>query len=245
MQEAREDLWARIRLLQRQKLPERMDDPELDGIAHFQALRGLARLNWLSFTARTFWREVNRLCSATPGSPVRVLDLACGGGDITIRLARLARRSSATVTIDGCDLSPRAVAYAADEAARQGVSCRFFPLNVAASPLPDGYDVLLTSLFLHHLENSQVPAVLKKMADSARRGFIVDDLRRSVGGYLLADAAAHLVSRSAVVHEDALLSVRAAFTMEEIEALLDRAELKGYTLRRCFPCRFLVSWRKS
>jgi 2-polyprenyl-3-methyl-5-hydroxy-6-metoxy-1,4-benzoquinol methylase len=237
--------WFAIGLRRRCKLPEVMDDPGLDGYAHYQALRGLSRLNWLSRTARTFWHELTQLAAPSNEAPIRVLDLACGGGDIAIRLARIALRRSVAVTIDGCDLSARAVKFARAAAAQQGVSCRFFPLNVVTEPLPEGYDVFVTSLFLHHLEDSQLPIVLRHMADAARRGFVVDDLRRSVAGYLLAHSAGHLVSKSPVVHGDALLSVRAAFTMKEIEAFLDQAELTGYTLRRCFPCRFLLSWSKD
>lgn len=222
-----------------------MDAPELDERAHHEALRGLARLNWLSRTARTFWRQLVRLTPETSRSPLRVLDVACGGGDIAIRLARIARRSPIEVSIDGCDISTRAIRFAAGEAARWGVPCRFFPLDVVAEPLPHGYDAFICSLFLHHLSEDEVLALLAKMVAASNRGFVIDDLHRSVGGYLLAEVVGRVVSRSPVVHHDGPCSVRAAFTIEEMRRLLDRAGLSGFSLRRCFPCRFLLSWRKG
>ncbi|MFZ0428764.1 MAG: methyltransferase domain-containing protein, partial [Acidobacteriota bacterium] len=222
-----------------------MDDPGLEDRAHFEALRGLARLNGLSRTARTFWKELVRLAPSRLDTPVRILDVACGGGDIAVRLSRIARRAGKDVQVDGCDLSARAIAYARQRASAHGATCRFFPLDVRAQPLPIGYDVFISSLFLHHLGADDAVALLADMARASRCGFMIDDLRRTAGGYLLAAAAGRLASRSPVVHRDSLLSVRAAFTIDEAGRLPERAGLTGWTLRKCFPCRFLLTWRKE
>ena len=49
-----------------------------------------------------------------------MLDIACGGGDGIVALARQARRAGMEVQIDGCDLSERAVCYARDFAREFG-----------------------------------------------------------------------------------------------------------------------------
>ena len=47
--------------------------------------------------------------AAAEGSPIRVLDVASGGGDVPIALAKRASRAGIHVEIEGCDVSPEAV----------------------------------------------------------------------------------------------------------------------------------------
>ena len=58
-----------------------------------------------------------------------------------------------------------------------------------------------------------------KMKAAARKMVVVNDLCRSRGTYAMAVGAAHLLSRSRVVHVDSALSVCAAFTVAEMEGL--------------------------
>jgi hypothetical protein len=81
------------------------------------------------------------------------------------------------------------------------------------------------------------------MAQSAGRLVLVNDLRRSVVGLLLAHVGARILSTSEVVHTDGPRSVRAAFTREEVEALAGKAGLQGAKIERRWPCRFLLTWR--
>jgi len=71
---------------------------------------------------------------------------------------------------------------------------------------------------------------------------IVDDLIRSRLGYALAWAGTRLLSRSWVVHTDGPLSVRAAFTPEELLRLAERASLSGAALQRFWPERQRLIW---
>ncbi len=98
-------------LINRHLEPELMDDPSLDSDAHHRALRGLKRINSLSRSAATLWRVIRQHCPA-PRQPLRLLDIACGGGDVTIALARHAQRDGMPISIHGCDVSDVALAYA-------------------------------------------------------------------------------------------------------------------------------------
>ena len=226
----------------RRRIPELMDDPSLDEDRHVQALKGLARLNRLSRTARMFWSYLRR---QPLSDPLRVLDVACGGGDVALDLACLSRASGRMARVDGCDLSPRAVRFASESARRRGVESRFFVLDALREPFPPGYDFLITSLFLHHLDGPGVVAVLASMAASARRGILVSDLDRTSRGYLIAWVATRTVSRSRVVHHDGPVSVQAAFRRDEITALAGRAGLQDFTLRRAWPERIHLQWKRS
>jgi SAM-dependent methyltransferase len=233
-------------LERRERLPELMDQPGLDEQVHRHALRGLGRTNSLSGVGGALWQGLIDLDVPSGPEPVRVLDLAAGGGDNVRRLAQLARRRGAPIEVHGCDINPTAVAYAqsaADEAGLTGV--RFFCLDAVHDPLPAGYDVVMCTLFLHHLVEADAVGLLRAMAAAAGKGVMVDDLVRTRWGYVLAWAGGRLFTRSPIIHTDGPLSVRAAFSLDEARELVSRAGLRGATYRRHWPQRFLLTWRKS
>jgi 2-polyprenyl-3-methyl-5-hydroxy-6-metoxy-1,4-benzoquinol methylase len=226
-------------LTRRRLEPEVMDDPGLDPELHAGALRGLARINALSGSARSFWPAIRRL------APVRVLDLACGGGDVAVRLAVRAKREGVRAEFAGCDISPTALNVARRRAESAGVAVEFFRRDLFADGPPAGYDVLTCSLFLHHLDETQAVTLLRQMSESAGRLVLVNDLRRSGVGLLLARVVTRVVTRSPVVHVDGPQSVEAAFTLPEVRSLAERAGLRGAEIRPTWPCRFLLTWHRA
>ncbi len=221
-----------------------MDQPNLTEEQHCHALIGLKRINCLSNTAAQLFQRLQLIYHETPERPLRVLDIACGGGDIALALADRSRRQGLPLEIDGCDISSYALRHAREQARHKGIQTGFFQCN-ALETLPEGYDILLSSLFLHHLSEEEVISLLKRMACVSRVGFIISDLCRCRYGRLLALSAPRLVTRSPIVHSDALRSVDAAFTMEEIQHLAQKANLRNLQVHRAWPARFLLQWRRT
>jgi len=149
------------------------------------------------------------------------------------------------VQVDGSDLSPQAVAIATRSAEERGQSAKFFQADALNDPLPEGYDVILSSLFLHHLDEEQAVDLLRRMGCASRCLVLVNDLIRSPLGYGLAWAGCRLLSRSPIVHFDGPVSVQGAFQVQEVRALAARSGLEGAAVRRSWPERYLLSWRRS
>jgi SAM-dependent methyltransferase len=231
-------------LRQRVCEPELMDDPALESALHEAALRGLERINRVSRVAETLWRELRDLNRRPPQQALRVLDLATGAGDVPLRLTELAERDGAAVELAGCDRSPRALNFARWRAASRGRRVSFFELDLESDPLPAGYDVLICSLLLHHLDDSAAVELLRRMAAAARQRVLVSDLRRGRFGLLLCHVGTRLLTRSPVVHVDGPRSVRAAFTIDEVRELARRAGLEGARVREVWPARFMLSWSR-
>lgn len=221
-----------------------MDDPALESDRHYSALRGLARLNRWTFVADMLWRRIKPL-SRSADRPIRILDIATGAGDIPIALWRRAGRSQGSITIEGCDISPRAVEFATQRAAQAGAWVKFFRHDILAHDLPSDYDVVVSSLFLHHLSDSEAVVLLTRMRESAGQLAIVSDLVRGRSSYLMTLLGTRVLSRSDVVHTDGPLSVRAAFTRDEVLALAGAAGWNGCTIQRTWPCRLLLQWRRT
>ncbi len=222
--------------------PEVMDQPDLDAQAHRAALDGLARVNLLSRSADLLWPSLAAL--AREGGPLRVLDVATGGGDVPVRLWHMARRAGLPMTFDACDRSEVALDHAARHAAARGADVRFFRADALGAALPKGYDVVMCSLFLHHLPESDAVTFLSRMKEAAARLVLVNDLERGRLGLLLALVGTWLLSRSPVVHVDGPRSVEGAFTVAEVNEMAERAGLHRATVVRRWPCRYLMTWRR-
>jgi 2-polyprenyl-3-methyl-5-hydroxy-6-metoxy-1,4-benzoquinol methylase len=229
----------------RDRQPELMDDPALDEGLHRQALRGLERVNIISGIPGLLWRAVRPLTAEITDRPVRVLDVGCGGGDISVALWKKSRFAGRPLQIGGCDISPKAIRMATERAAAARADAEYFSADVLNDDLPHDWDVLYCSLFLHHFDEPTGIRLLANMARSARRMVLVNDLVRGPLGYLMCWFGVRLLTRSPVVHVDGPLSVRAGFQPPEVLDMARRAGLDGATVSRHWPQRLLLTWRKA
>jgi len=235
-----------ISLASRNRQSELMDDPSLNSNTHRHALASLGRINWFSRSDSTVWKEILKLARANSlERPLTILDIAAGGGDLAIRLASLAERDGVSVMIDGCDISPTAQDFATDQAAAaRRDNVRFFQCDALQQPFPrPEYDVVMCSLFLHHLNEADAILLLQRMKAAATQLVLVDDLKRTRRGYWLAWLGSRILSRCHVVHIDGPLSVEGALTSSEVLNIAARAGLSNAVLQHHWPQRFTMSWR--
>lgn len=237
------NLWT---IRNRRLRPEMMDRPDLDALAHRHALAGLRRVNTWSLSSHLFWPAVRDVAATSRGEPVRILDLGCGGGDVAVSLAKRARRHGLGVQITGWDKSGLAVSMASQLAVRHQLgNVGFEQVDVLQGTLPADCDIVMCSLFLHHLSDSDAVTLLQKMAAATRQCLLVNDLRRTHFGYYLAWIGCRLLTRSSIVHHDGPASVRGAYTIGEVRRLTKMAGLDGVRLTAHWPERFLLAWSTS
>ena len=219
-----------------------MDEPGLAPEPHHAALDGLRRVNFLSNSAGILWPAIRTLAMQKSG-PLRLLDIGSGGGDVLVGLWRRARRADIALECEGADISDTALEHGRHLARRAGAPIAFRRLDALAEPLPPGFDIIASSLFLHHLAEADAVRLLHKMKAGAGRLVLVNDLTRSRLGYMAAWCGTRILSRSPIVHVDGPLSVRAAFTIAEMGRLAEVAGLAGATISARWPFRCLLEWR--
>lgn len=231
-------------LSQRDRQPELMDDPALAESLHRQALRGLERVNRISGIASLLWRSIRPLCESDRSRTIRVFDVGCGGGDITVGVWRKARQAGFPLRIGGCDISPKALRMSTERAQRAGAEAEYLSVDILSDPLPRGWDVMYCSLFLHHFDEAQGVRLMRNMAQNSERLVLVNDLIRDRLGYFLCWWGVRILTRSPIVHVDGPLSVRAGFQPQEVLRMADDAGMPDAKITRHWPQRLLMSWHK-
>ncbi len=205
-----------------------MDDPAIDPRRLEHALSGLARLNLVSGAFNRTFSVIARE-ARTVGGPLTVLDFACARGDFVLDAAARAGRLGLPIEFSGCDLNARCITLARQRADARGLACPFFTLDAMREHPDRRYDIATASLFLHHLTDEQAVDFLRRMAECSSL-VIVNDLVRSRHNLAAVALASRVLTTSPVVHTDAALSVRAAFTRREMYRLAERAGLSGATI---------------
>ena len=223
---------------------EQMDAPSLAVKDHHQALKGLERVNRVSFTVRSFFGVLESFAQAHTLTSLRILDIATGSGDLPIGLAKLAQKKGFKWHISGSDLSENALEHARARATQKGVAVDFFQLDLMNHAFPNDYDVIINSLFLHHIPEERIVDFLKHVYRVSVKLVILNDLIRCRPGLFLAHIVPKLLTTSKVVHWDAVQSVRNAFTLAEIEVLALQAGIKKFQLKPIWPFRYLLIWQR-
>lgn len=211
---------------QRVITPELMDDPSLDPALLRDALTGLGRLNTVSMAGPLLWRVVATEARRAD-KVIRVLDVGCAGGEWVVGAAARAARSGLRAEFSGCDFNPALIAMAGERAHAAGLRCSFFVHDIIRAGDLDEYDVVMSSLMLHHLSDRDARFALSAMRAASRGLVVVNDLVRSRLNLSMVGAASRTLTRSPVVRTDALLSVRAAFTRRELLQLAAQSGLQG------------------
>ncbi len=198
---------------------ERILEPEL-----MEAQEQVLAYAQADFSASNRW-FVERVAGAFAEQLGRVIDLGCGPGDVTIRLARACPEARITA-IDG---SAEMIRLAEEAVRVAGLGARIETVRGRLPGLPfepGSYDAVLSKDLLHHLPDPQV--LWREVRRLGRPGaaVCVMDLFRPP----TLDAARRIVEDVAggehpILKEDFFNSLCAAFTLDEVRAQLREAGL--------------------
>jgi ubiquinone/menaquinone biosynthesis C-methylase UbiE len=198
---------------------ELLDGAELDPVELRRNLREMAMLNRLPGGVSS---SVSAVLGALNGrADASVLDIGAGSGDFA---RSLVRRRAVRVLVGDARAEVLAVARR-NLAGRNGVD--FLEADVRALPLPDGaVDVVHASLLLHHLPPAEVVDAFREMRRVARQAVVVNDLRRGLVPFVMSAAPVLAFARSRYTRHDGVASARRAYTVQEMDALANRAGLQ-------------------
>ena len=229
----------------RAELSEMMDGPSTRDVMR-ACLKDLARVNrwFLGYRPLIEWLEGMQR-HATNG-PLRILDVGCGYGDGLRRIEQWAARRGVSVELTGLDLNPDTIAIAR-EATPSGSTIQWVAGDVFEHEMSHPAHLIVSSLFTHHLQDSQVVRFVRWMELHAALGWFVNDLSRTPVPYHLFRWFSIAAGLHPFVQHDGPVSFLRAFVMEDWQRLCSAAGLKDNEIEilNYKPARLCVSRRKA
>jgi ubiquinone/menaquinone biosynthesis C-methylase UbiE len=199
--------------------PELMD--HADAAEAAVCLRDLARINRWFGGHRALLQVLRTLVK--PGQRFSILDVGAASGD----MGRVIRNRFPGATVVSLDYRPSHL--------RLGQGPRVAADAFQLPFLPETFDFVLCSLFLHHFSDNQAAELIATLRRVSRRALIVLDLERHPVPYYFLPATRRLLRWSPMTVHDGVISVAAAFRPQEIRALAQAAGGAAVQVRRHLP----------
>lgn len=217
-----------------------MDGESVTAVDFAACLRDLASVNTVTLARLPTLRWLADACHALPpGSAFTLLDVGYGEGDMLRAVHTWATAKGFRPQLIGVDLNPlsEAAARAATDPT-SGIDYRTGDVFDFAPAEP--VDFIISSLVTHHLTDTQVGRFLMWMEACSRRGWFVNDLRRSGIAFYGFTALAAVMRWHRFVRHDGPVSIARSFRPDEWERSLATAGITAAVVANVFPFRLCV-----
>lgn len=229
---------TRVDLRRREtSLLELMDDPACDQGALESTYGHFALVNRLVAGWGAVYRRRILPLARTQGSPLTVLDIGSGGGDVARALAAWSARDGHPLAITAIDPDERAFAYASSLPSVPGVT---FERTASRALVDQGraFDLVLSNHVLHHLDPYQLDGLLHDSERLAGRLVIHNDIARGRVAYGAYRVATTGTFRGSFIHDDGLLSIRRSYRPSELAEQVPA----GWNVEAQWPFRVLLTF---
>ena len=201
---------------------ELMDDQTVDERALFVTLNDFKYINrYISKVQQTLRETVIADMRMNKMRTVSFLDVASGGSDTALWFSRYCKSHGIGCTVYCLDNDPRALRYSR-YVCRNDPSINFIESDARdLAQLGIRVDYAFSNHFFHHLEDQDIPDMLRAIRDCCRHGFVVNDLERASRWFIGFTILGGLFWRHGFTLADGRMSIRRGF---------DGAELQQYVI---------------
>lgn len=195
---------------------EIMDDLSMEGEMLRQTLDKLAQINQrLGGNQATINGLHTLLKNQSKDTVIRMVDLGCGSGDMLRAVADFGRKNNFIFKLTGIDANEYTINYARQLSANYP-EISFIKMDILADEFSGiAFDIVITTLFLHHFTNQQIEDLLIPVVNKARIGVVVNDLHRSSTAYYLFKVIS-LFLKNPMVKKDGAISVLRGFKKNDL-----------------------------
>lgn len=205
---------------------EIMDDFSINGKILHKTLDTLANINkWLGGNSVTMNGLRVLLNNYPKNKPITIIDLGCGGGDMLRKVSKHYKNKGYNLKLIGIDANEDAMVYAR-ELSKNDQNISFIACDIFSEAFDTlQYDVVLSTLFLHHFKEDEIIRILSKATKKARLGVVVNDLHRHAMAYYLFKIVCLTIKNNMII-EDGLTSILRGFKREELEYMSEKLDIK-------------------
>ncbi len=220
---------------------EQLDNFDLRGPVLHQTLRELGQINRLFGNIKTVEKAIWREVEAAKLRKATIVDLGCGGGDLLAALAQTAMQKGYEVELIGIDGNPASLSFAKEHNGHpSSLSYQQADISHPDFLIPT-CDFLISSHFLYHFQDEELPAFLHKQLKRVRRAAIFSELDRHFIALHLFKFVSLLLGFSKMTRRDGQTAVRRAFRRKELRQILKQTSFTHYRLAYKWAFRHLLT----
>jgi len=220
--------------MKRVVMPELLDSDSGTPREVADSLADLRMVNRQFGGVRTMSALIQEVAEQRNLKSVDWLDVAGGAGDVATLTAESLARAGITVKPVVLD---RAISHLNGN-----------HLNVCGDALAlpfrdESFDVVGSTLFVHHLEPEEIVRFAGEGLRVARHAFIINDLIRHPLHLALA-VAGRVIYRSRLTRHDGPASVRRAYTVDEVRTILESTSAAQVSIKTFYLFRMgVIAWK--
>ncbi len=206
---------------------EIMDDFTLAGEALRVNLDILASINkWLGGNQVSL-SGIQKLIKDLPkNKELVIVDLGCGNGDMLRKVSKLGKKLGYEFKLIGIDANKDSIQYATLLSLGYE-NITYLEMNIFSDAFKDlKYDIALSTLFLHHLNDGEIMDKLGLLKEKARIGIVVNDLHRNKLAYFLFNIVSFFINNK-IIRNDGLVSIRRGFKKSELEHFANQLQIRS------------------
>jgi 2-polyprenyl-3-methyl-5-hydroxy-6-metoxy-1,4-benzoquinol methylase len=222
-------------LAKRSNTKEELDNLNLKGDELHTVLSQLALINKFFGTYRDINNGVKILTK--PGT-LNVIDIGCGGGDVSNSLFNWGTRNKANLSVKGIDGNYHSINYAKNNYSKPGLS--FDTEEINDFNLKD--ELIIASNFIYHLTDIELVKFLQHQQKRTKHGLVFSELNRNPIAVILFTFLCRILFLNKIIRKDGITAIKRAFTYQELKFILEKAGIKNYHLNRkpCYRLQLII-----
>ena len=216
---------------------ERLDTGDYTESEYALWQREMHYINRFLGDTRCLRLAIEAVFKETKTGTISILDVGAGSGDL-LEAAREMLKNTSPLLV-GVDIN---LASVQTIAARSGIEA--IQGDALALPFAESsFDMVVCSLFLHHLTDDAAVDLIREMRRVARLRFVIIDLHRHAVAHFLYRLVGKLALQKFSL-DDGSLSIRRSFRPNELIALARKAGVANAEVRRRPAYRLVLSGSK-
>ena len=228
-------------LSQRSTEAEVMDDLSSSGEIIGVTLRELETINLLLGGNNVTIDGIKKLLKHQSNAYEIVIgDVGCGSGDILKLIRKFLREKGWRAKLMGFDANENIALYAnAHTDPRDEIT--YHAIDIFSDAFRSfRFDIVTGTLFFHHFTDQQLSDFFRQLKSQVKIGIVINDIHRHWFAYYSIKWLTRAFSRSAMVINDAPLSVARAFKKRDLIQILESAGIENYSIRWMWAFRWQV-----
>ena len=226
-----------INTTHRSNAAEIMDDFDMEGEILRDALDKIAKINQLLGGNKVTIDAVKILLkNKSKQTPIRILDIGCGNGDMLRALANYAIKNDLNFSLIGIDANNFTIQHA-KQLSLNYPNISFECKNIFENTTEE-CDIMLCTLTLHHFKDKEIIQLLSNIKPLVKVGIIINDLHRNSLAYYLFKALCFSFNLNDMSREDGLISILRGFKKADLLAYSIALGAKSFSIKWKWAFRY-------